>query len=386
MDPQLDDFTMEGDRALLNGTRRALLISRTNRRPAPGTRWVRAVVEATHRSVERDEAIVLGVGRDPYDLALRTAQNRRGKAIVIVDEPLDRSAWWRDLLPERYLLLQLPPPPSLNGEPPLRARPEPARLRRRDMLIAQLADCAWEIAVRRNGIMAMLLYILRERGCAIDASFRFPRALTDVRVASADLRSGAASPRVFSEWPYLTHYTREPDGAWPGETRCAYLDWLADGPLDARRDAAAALERILEEGCLRASGRLMPDREPMVSWTAAPPQALAQLRRWRASLHRWDFRPYAIAVRRDVLERLGARPVRYLPGAELKKLPPAERLFAQKHEPPATDWSAEMEWRTRGDLRLGDLPRDAVRLLLPTADEAERCAGRVGYMTLAIAP
>ena len=251
--------------------------------------------------------------------------------------------------------------------------------------MGRLADRAWAIEIRRGGIMATLAAELLRRGCAVEE--------VSPRNAGRDARSGRRGPAfglrhpaaVVSAGPQpaagslLYHYTREPDGAWPGESRAAYLDWLIDGPLDSRRDAVDALKRMLAEGRIRGSGRLMPNREPMVSFTAAPPEAVAKLRRFRASLHRWDFRPYGIAVRRDVLERLGARPVRYLPPSELDRLTPGERLFAQKHDPPGTDWSAEMEWRLRGDLCLTELPREALSVLAPTLEEAtallSRCDG-----------
>ena len=181
-----------------------------------------------------------------------------------------------------------------------------------------------------------------------------------------------------AESQYLFHYTREPDGAWPGESRGAYLDWLATGPADDRRDAFAAMKRILEEGCIQGSGRLMPNRTPMVSFTAASPDEAAKLRRFRPSLHRWDFRPYGLAVRRDLLENLGARSVQYLPQTELKRLNADERSFAQKHEPPQTDWSAEKEWRLPGDLCLSELPHEAMVVLAPTPDEAQTLAAILG--------
>jgi hypothetical protein len=203
----------------------------------------------------------------------------------------------------------------------------------------------------------------------------------------ANPRLPAASPRPAapglqpsaSEWDFLTHYTREPDGPWPGEGRAAYLEWLACGPLDGRREAADALRRILSQGRILGSGRLMPSRTPMVSFTARPPEALADLMRWRRGLRRWTFRPYGIAVRREALAALGARPVRYVSEEELKRLSPAARKFAQKHAPPRADWSDEAEWRLPDDLDLTALPRAAVKILVPTTDEARAFAAEFGY-------
>ena len=227
---------------------------------------------------------------------------------------------------------------------------------------------------------------LRARGCPVeawDAPAREPPSL-DARhnaPAAAETQAlGAASP--ITAWDGLTHYTREPDGAWPDETRAQYLEWLARGPLDSRREAPDALRRILATGVIAASGRLMPGAAKMVSFTARTPAEVLTLHRWRKGLRRWDFRPYGVAVRRDVLESLGARPVAYLPEVELGRLAAEARLFAQRHEPPRCDWSGEAEWRLPGDLKLASLPREAVRILVPTRAEAAVFGAEFGYEAL----
>ncbi len=371
-----------GDPALFSLPRRALLVSRTPRRPVPATGWVRGVLESVRRSVAAGEAIVTGVGRDPYELALNEVRRQRGAAIVVLRGPSRDAAdeAWRALLPERHLCVWRDAPATEGAAKPAgagRRQNDEAQLRDRDLLIGRLSDRAWAIEVRRGGVMAEVAEELRRRGCAVENGTQ--EAGREKRGARNEADPASSIPHPASVLSdglqpvasgLLYHYTREPDGAWPGESRVTYLDWLIDGPLDGRRDAVDALKRILAEGRIRASGRLMPNREPMVSFTAAPPEEIVALRRFRASLHRWDFRPYAIAIRQNVLERLGARPVRYLPESELKRLPTDERLWGQKHEPPATDWSAEAEWRLRGDLCLADLPRDAVVVLAPTCEEA----------------
>lgn len=380
-------LSTQGDSALLSLPRRALLISRTPRRPVPVTPWVRSVAESVRRSVAVGEVVVTGVGRDPYELALRETQRRRGAAIVVLggslsEQPTD--AEWRELLPERHLLVWREAKASEDATKPGRSscrRNDEAKLRERDLLIGRLADRAWSIAVRRGGIMEEVAEELRQRGCAVEdgaTSSENQGARPDPVSSIEHPASAVLSSQQPVAGSFLYHYTREPDGAWPGESRSAYLDWLIDGPRNSRRDAVDSLKRILAEGRIRASGRLMPNREPMISFTAAQPEEIAKLRRFRASLHRWDFRPYGIAIRCDVLERLGARPVRYLPESELKCLSADERLFAQKHEPPGTDWSAEAEWRLRGDLCLADLPREAIDILAPTREEAAALSRQLG--------
>jgi hypothetical protein len=230
--------------------------------------------------------------------------------------------------------------------------------------------------------MEMLAESLRRRGCVVETVPLAPDPV--LPAARFDSPVPATVGRAGDTWDLLTHYTREPDGAWPGESRRDYLNWLVAGPIDSRRDAHDALRRILDTGLVLGSGRLMPGRVKMVSFTARPPCEMGGLIRWRPGLRRWAFRPYGLAVPREALDAMGARPVQYLPDRMLRTLALQEREFAQKHQPPATDWEGEREWRLRGDFRLSDLPREALRALVPTREEARRIEEETGITARAI--
>jgi hypothetical protein len=372
--PTTEELDFEGDRTLLDGPRRALLVSRVPRRPRPATPWVRAVVKAVKRSVEAGETLITGLGRDPFDLALHECRVAGGAAVVALDAPPDAQvrALLHELAPERMLLVW----PRAAREYTTREE----QLWPRDRLVGVLADRAWAVEVRAGGHMEEVAAALRARGCAVEEAAS--EGTVEEAVEPGEIVSGAAGR--FGGWDYLTHYTREPDGAWPDETRAQFLEWLARGPQDARRDVTDALRRILTMGVVLASGRLMPGQARMVSLTERAPDETQELQRWRKGLRRWDFRPYGVAVRREVLEKLGARPVDYLTEAALKRLAPRDRIFAQRHEPPKTDWAAEAEWRLPVSLRLGELNREDVRLLLPNAALAEAFARESGYQALSI--
>ncbi|MBI3828353.1 MAG: hypothetical protein HY291_02480 [Planctomycetes bacterium] len=228
--------------------------------------------------------------------------------------------------------------------------------------------------------MAAVAAMIRARGGAVDERFAVAvsrgKAAKEAPLDQARLKP--APPR--GDWPFLTHYTREPDGAWPGESPAAYANWLAFGPREARRDAVDALRRILAMREIVASGRLMPASTPMVSFTARPPWELGEIIRWRRGLRRWTVRPYGLAIRREALERLGAQAVAYTTKAALAKLPPEERLFAQSDE-----WAREAEWRVRGACLFSGLPHEALRVIAPSAEEArilEREFGVEGHAVL----
>lgn len=347
-----------------------MLISRTALRPVPATPWVRATVSAVRASVVAGEAIVTGFGRDAYDLTLLVCRDEAGCAIVVLERPFDEeSPELRDLLPKRHLLV---------WADDANARNRPRAPGARDRLIGELADRAWTIEVRAGGNMEAIRTCLKERGCSVDSPYV---ALSDPHDPDPPLM-----PRQESRgaWPFLTHYTREPDGQWPDESRSDYLRWLTNGPLDSRRGPADALRRIIESKRIRGSGRLMPRRAKMVSLTKLAPWQMRDLMRWRSGLHHWTFRPYGIAIAHDVLGTRGARPVQYLPPHLLDTLAPADRDFAQKHDPPSADWSAEQEWRLRGDLDLSLIARESQRILVPSVAEAHRFESEFEIPALAI--
>lgn len=355
---------LTGDREILKMHRRAILVSRTARNPDPRTPWVRAVLDSVRTSVEIGEAIVAGIGRDPYDLALYRCRELGGQAIVVCDSGTDlsRIEW----LPERVLIATGLMTPRV-----------------RDELIGDLSDRAWSIALRRGGNMEAVERKLASRGCPVDRVACVGRA-TSPRRRHRDQYRPAEESADDRRWSRLTHYTREPDGAWPGEPRAQYLSWLAHGPAEPRRNALASLRRILDQRRILAHSRLMPLNHPMVCFTARAPRQMADLFRWRRGLHRWTFRPYGLAVNMSVLERLGARPVQYLSREALAAASESERLFAQRHDPPRTDWSAEAEWRLPGDFEFSAIAGDELLAVVESSRDASEIENEYGIPGMAM--
>lgn len=355
---------LTGDREILNRPRRAILVSRTRRNPEPTTPWVRAVLDCVERSIATGEAMVTGIGRDPYDLALYRCRELAGQAIVVCDSgtALSRVEW----LPERVLIATGVMTPRV-----------------RDELIGDLSDRAWSIALRRGGNMEAVARKLASRGCPVDRVACVGHT-TSPRRRDRERYRPAEEPADDRRWTRLTHYTREPDGAWPGESRIQYLSWLAHGPAEPRRDALASLRRILDQRRILAHFRLMPLSHPMVCFTARAPWEMADLFRWRRGLHRWTFRPYGLAVDARVLEKLGARPVQYLSREALTATSDSDRLFAQRHDPPRTDWSAEAEWRLPGDFDFSDISGDDLLAIVETTREAAEIENEYGIQVMAM--
>ncbi|NLF69031.1 MAG: hypothetical protein GX575_08240 [Candidatus Anammoximicrobium sp.] len=180
-------------------------------------------------------------------------------------------------------------------------------------------------------------------------------------------------------WDYLTHCTRRRLGPWPGEGEERFLDDLILDRAGADHSALAALWRIVRSGRLIARGEFIRGGTPVVSWTAVPLSELSPLRTYRAHLGRWDFEPYGICIRRDWLQRRGARPVLYGDDPMWDELSAEAQPFFQKRESRTAsgkqiDWTVEREWRHVGDVDLNELPADAALLFVPAEAEARQLA------------
>lgn len=175
-------------------------------------------------------------------------------------------------------------------------------------------------------------------------------------------------------WQFLTHCTRDQSGTWPDETETQLLDGLLAGAA-GDRSAIATLERILLTQKLLATNQLVRGDTPVVSFTAVPLPELPSMRVYRGHLGRWDFEPYGICIRRELLANWGAKPVRYGDESLWESLGKTERPFFQKNSPRGdVDWSCEQEWRHLGSLDLTLLSDDDAMVFVPSRAEADRIA------------
>ena len=355
-----------GDLALIGqAPRRALLVSRGARNPTPDTSWLAHTIAATAHLHAKGEILVSTAGRVAGDVALWSCAKTNGRTIVVLDKAPKTEDGLADILPPRHLLIW----PEHNAK----RRSKKENLLCRDLLLGWLADCAYAIYVRQSGNMARVVSLLNERRCAVENWGRVE--LYSAKIGRKGKVKDSGQFEELAGWKpalqdYLTHFTREPDGAWLGESRSAYLQWLCSGTPFSPRDAFATLCRILDERRLRACGRLMPGNSPMICFTELPPLAVKSLRRWRSGLVRWSFTPYGLAIRKQCIQRLGGKPVRYVPPEALKNVSASERSFIQPMNSGAEDWSAEAEWRIPGDVDLASISTDEMLAWVETPEQA----------------
>lgn len=299
------------------------------------------------------------------------------------------------------------------------ASPSLAPLPLQDRLVVALSHQLKTLSVRPGGNTAQLLNQRLQDD-------RFPAGTVSLRIPSTDLRSDSNwLDRHAIGW-YLPSRTSLPTAPVPRSMRSsncrasksadsALTQWTADARLlkdqdkylihcvrgndaDAFRsgDSAAVVDaivrghvtssppyetllKIAEERRLRASGKLLRTSAAAVSFTAVALAELMARRRYQSHLGRWDWEPYGLMIRRDALERLGAKPVLYgdeqlfeqLDANDRPYFQPAQRRSARLQQ---EHWQAEEEWRLLDDLRLSQLPPGCVIFFVQTQTQAHALA------------
>jgi len=182
-----------------------------------------------------------------------------------------------------------------------------------------------------------------------------------------------ALPSFDDTW--LVHRTRPADRRRPAESRIDFFRRLIDARADELDGAIGSLRSILRQGRLLASAGPIRGDLPMVCWSS--PAALSMPTKvFRPARRQWDESRYGLAVRRSLLERLGARPVIYGDAALGRRLDAETRSWFQpavttRRDGTRVDWRAEREWRSPGDFSLNECGFDDLILFVPTRAEAE---------------
>ncbi|WP_182864589.1 hypothetical protein [Stieleria mannarensis] len=178
------------------------------------------------------------------------------------------------------------------------------------------------------------------------------------------------------EW--LVHCTRGSQGPWPGQTDRQHRDaLLLGGPAlaTATRTPLDSLERIVRMRRLVASAITSDRAWPVVCFSEQSLERLLAERRYRPHLHRWDYEPYGIAIRKSAAIAAGFRPVIYGTAKDRRSIPPQDQ-FRFQAAGKTYDWTRECEWRSAGDLDLDRFDRGDVRVFVADESEVGRVAGR----------
>ena len=339
-------------------TRVAILNSRQSKTPVGKDRWVRATLAAVEHVAQNGWAIVSSYGLSTWELVTWAAGQREVPLALVVPE--DTTDDQRSDILRRF---------ELRGELVewIAVARDDGRSRAknwwegRDAAIVSSAELLLPIRIRKGGRLEGLLAV--RESASIDDRFRIPHVSSahhirfDITPDSVD-----AELRTWDNG-WLIHWTRACSGPWPGETEAEYYTALSKSGDEYCHTGVHALQRILQEKRLRASSWRIGSGVPVIAFTELSPIESIALMRWRPRWSRWSIEPYGIAIRRELAESLGLRPVRYIDNQEWESLTVEEKPFSHTRGKKADIWPAEREWRVAGDIDLRTIPIDQVRVI-----------------------
>ena len=351
-------------------------MSRMPRLVTPEAHWLCGLRAGLRRIRDRQQILLISPGTAGSDFVLRGAQ-RLGVVTELVPGS-EAPVRDRELIQQvaEVLVLGVRPGGTIHQLLWERLQGGPCRVLLIDLPNLQPPGVRQELLELGATLWAPELKLIRPFSERVEECD--PAVLCD-RVATNSILQLAALPRD-ELVPYLTHTTRACPGPWPQQTQDEYLDSVLDGSPTANHSALHTLLRIVKQRRLIGSARMIRGGYPCVSFTAARVRELPGLRCFRTHRARWDFEPFAISIRRDVLERRGVRPAIYGSENTWAGLAEPERPYFQLSgdqdeagpDVPHHDWSVEREWRHLGDLDLSDLTRDDLLILVPTVAAARQ--------------
>jgi hypothetical protein len=400
-----------GDVEALIHSRTAVVNSRRPRELTPGTTWAEVTRAMTVHEGRQDRTLVSGLGNYAYELVCHLAKRHTFPLIAVCDGPLPimetpakRSRFFRtygSLLPPKQCLLISPFPPGWKC-------PGKSALGVRDRTVFHLADRILAAEINPDGNMFDLLSarisaghstrVWRPAGVGVQAEGNLRLLDCGAKPFVFDLKNYLPSaPKVHSRAPltnldiqdmskcrWLIHFTKTWRGPWPGQNKNDFYRSIMDNEPGAGHLAIDSLIRILTEMQIRAGNRIIRGGHAVVSFTACDWDRLSELFLWRPALGRPTMEPYGIAVEKQFLFEMGARPAVYGGDDAWRRLPKEQKYRFQASGPSESPWSREREWRLAGDLDLRRVPQDRCLILAPTRFEAERAQAATNFPVMVL--
>ena len=229
------------------------------------------------------------------------------------------------------------------------------------MLASDAAGQIPEIDLESHG--CVIPWLLKSSGEGVSAENHQSRSVKDDKPfdrSPTTQHSMETSTPLSHPDDWLLHWTRSTIGPWPDQDEQEFNDELILGCHSSDRSALATLLRIVTEGRLWASSDAIRGGFRVVSFTEVPLHEFRTRRTYRKHRRRYDFEPWGIAIRRDILVSVGARPVDYGDEESWHTTTEPARPFFQNIGA-GDGWTKdEREWRIAGHVRLHQLPASAV--------------------------
>ncbi|MFH1734581.1 MAG: hypothetical protein ABIE92_07710, partial [bacterium] len=365
--PQEAPTVLAGPVDLLKRPRFTILNSRQSPRLSKDSEWAKKTLELLRSLDPKEAVLVSSLGTTAWDF-LSWAGARLGFPVILVF-PGGSALNFKVVRTKAIMNLGLDDAKTLAIRPLLlkKYKNKLEKNALRDHWVFALSQKYNPVSVRQGGNLDKRLQhpSLPEDAINLTHALKYKPAEPKSRIA---IPEKDYQPDDFDAKQYLIHWTRICIGPWPDESTADYFSRTINEAED--QDGFATLKRIINEKRIRASNRLIRGGYQVVPFTARPPEALAELVKWRSGLRRWTFEPYGLAVNKEKLEEMGARPVIYGNLAKFDALSEEDKPFFQLEGSGKHDWREEREWRLSGDLDLGKFNRSEIAAITYRKEEA----------------
>ena len=394
-----------GNLNILNLPAAAILNSRKPRRVSPGDRWLTLTKLMVLSAIRRGFAIATSYGPLPY--CVSTLISKGSPTIIACDRVLPFMQSRSQL--EQFLklygdLFHIETTLFVSSFLPGHIPPRASRYNERDHLVGALSSIVMLGEINDHGNMRSVLDVVIRRGIPVERAteilssetcFSDPDSTNEVQAKNKaqKIESGANIRRSFKsrdrqsviykglpgQFSYIVHYTRSCPAPWPGQSWAEYCESLVEDLPGASHTGFDTLIRILSEQRIRGSEKLIRGAHATVCFTECEPQELRRIIQWRKGLIRWSFEPYGVALARESLFKMGARPTIYAIEEAFEDLSNDLKHLFQFQRSHGKQWADEKEWRIKGDLCFADLDDRDIVVIVSTVREAETVRDNFNY-------
>ncbi|MBF0227478.1 MAG: hypothetical protein HQK76_18690 [Desulfobacterales bacterium] len=386
------------------GNLASVLSSRKQKHVKQHDNWIHIINTAVTKLIEQQYNLITSFGNYPYEIAAYSGSASKGNLIIVLDRPLpmmqtgkhNTDAFlnkYKEFINDNTLIISIFAPDKMLDK---------SRYTYRDAFIIEISDLIVALEIREKGNMEKLICQKLKKHGEVKLA-----GLKDAKLNEHLLKYGAIpyyiplkkcgstkvnkKPQLYLNFnkiylnknlngeSYLIHFTRSCQGNWPGQTLFDYYRSLINQDNNASHTAYDTLRRILDEGLIRAYGKLIRGNIPCISFTECNLSEIKNLIIWRKGLIRWTFEPFGIAVSKELLLKIGAMPVIYGEHSCWNNLEDNEKFRFQLSKSPVADWSNEKEWRIPFDLKLTHIPKQKIKIIVPSEEEAINIANDYGY-------
>jgi len=345
-------------------------------RPSLNDAWVRQSVQAVRWVKDNNLVLACSVGMQTWELvaALASMKGVPMRLYVPVADGDNTGAVFAAITRDFNLhdfLTDFIGLPSATG--PDRKK---SGMAIRDERIVAKADLLIPISIRPGGRMAGLIEQARSGGKAVIDRFQTAYQ-SRTKPMAYDLSDISLNPTIDkAARGRIIHWTRTANSKWPTEQSLDYYLAIAASHTYPR-SAFDTLRNIVHSQTIAASSKNMPGNVSVVSLSDLSPVEAIPLMRWRARYRQMSFEPYGIGIERQVALEHGICPVRYYDRVNANA-PAGEDTWMHQSTGTKGNWTAEREYRHRGDFNLGAIPRNKLLLLCHTAAEADQIEKETG--------